>query len=253
MAETWTTTCTNSTKAARKVYVHKIDDLLSAEFPNPERDPMLRGVIKTQIIHGPCGSINPQSPCMKEGKCTKRTACETFKQACELRGLLEDDPHCKSTLDEAATTHSARMLRDLFAVMLQTCSMSNPTELWNLHKENMAEDVLHETRIRNNSMYLTYTNEMLNKTLIALEDMIKALDGSNLKVFGHPEAQRDVNNSLNYEILRETSFDIQKLTSYIATNEPNLVDDQRFAFKKITSAFSRNWGIFLLGCPRLNR
>ncbi|GBM05590.1 hypothetical protein AVEN_94849-1 [Araneus ventricosus] len=178
------------------------------------------------------------------------TVCETFKQACELRGLLEDDSHWKSTLDEAATAHSARMLRDLFAVMLQTCSMSNPTEFWNLHKENMTEDILHEKRIRINNMDLTYTNEIFNKTLIALEDKIKASGGTNLKVFGLPEAQRDVNNSLNYEILRETSYDIQKLASYIATNEPNLVDDQRFAFEKITSAiFTETGGIFFLDAP----
>ncbi|GBL99593.1 hypothetical protein AVEN_68853-1 [Araneus ventricosus] len=55
-----------------KIHVHKIDDLISAELPNPESDPMLHGVIKTQMIHGPCGSFNPLSPCMKEGKCTKR-------------------------------------------------------------------------------------------------------------------------------------------------------------------------------------
>ncbi|GBO20439.1 hypothetical protein AVEN_40539-1 [Araneus ventricosus] len=79
---------------------------------------------------------------------------------------------------------------------------------------------------------------------------IKALGGTNLKVFGLPEAQRDVNNSLNYEILRETSYNIQKLTSYIATNEPNLVDDQRFAFEKIKSAiFTETGGIFFLDAP----
>ncbi|GBL89140.1 hypothetical protein AVEN_255263-1 [Araneus ventricosus] len=109
----------------------------------------------------------------------------------------------------------------------------------------MAEDILHETRIRINNMDLTYTYEMFNKTLIALEDKVKALGGTNLKVFGLPDAQRDVNNSLNYEILRETNYDIQKLTSYIATNELNLVDDQRFAFEKITSAiFTETGGIF---------
>ncbi|GBM94795.1 hypothetical protein AVEN_69350-1 [Araneus ventricosus] len=88
-------------------------------------------------------------------KTVNGTVGETFKKACELRGLLEDDSHRKSTLGEVNAAHSARMLRDLFAVMLQTCSMSNPTELWNLHKENMAEDILHETRIRINNMDLT--------------------------------------------------------------------------------------------------
>ncbi|GBM84228.1 hypothetical protein AVEN_94428-1 [Araneus ventricosus] len=90
----------------------------------------------------------------------------------------------------------------------------------------------------------------INKTLIAFEDKIKGMRGTNLKVFGLPEAQCDVNNSLNYEILRETSYDIQKLTSYIATNEPNLVDDQIFAFEKITSSiFTETGGIFFLDTP----
>ncbi|GBM15679.1 hypothetical protein AVEN_262858-1 [Araneus ventricosus] len=43
-------------------------------------------------------------------KTVNGTVCETSKQACEMRGLFEDDSHRKSTLHEAATTHSARML-----------------------------------------------------------------------------------------------------------------------------------------------
>ncbi|KAF8787458.1 Minor histocompatibility antigen H13 like protein [Argiope bruennichi] len=176
--------------------------------------------------------------------------CETFIQACGLRGLLEEDSHWKSTLDEAATTHSGRMLRDLFAVILHTCCVSNLVQLWNLHRENMSEDILHKTRIAVNNMDLDYNDEIFNSALLALEDKIKTLGGTDLKVFGLPEIHRDINNSLNYEIIRETRYNIHQLTSYIETNEPNLIDDQRLAFEKITSAvFTETGGIYFLDAP----
>jgi hypothetical protein len=46
--------------------------LICAEIPNPEIDPDLHDVIITNMIHGPCGTINSQSPCMVDGKCSKR-------------------------------------------------------------------------------------------------------------------------------------------------------------------------------------
>ncbi|KYO42760.1 hypothetical protein Y1Q_0016156 [Alligator mississippiensis] len=45
---------------------------------------------------------------------------ETYKQACQLRGLLEDDIHWKSTLEEAAATQSPGILQNLFAIMLKS-------------------------------------------------------------------------------------------------------------------------------------
>ncbi|KAF8791836.1 hypothetical protein HNY73_003507 [Argiope bruennichi] len=262
-------------------YAHKVDDLITAELPNPETDPILYNVVKTRMIHGPCGNINPLSPCMKDGKCTKirvqaplettltaffslcqsdefarsllyhqvpkyytwnkrnkkwvprksvqavpdhpgikssdalgyvytvhpsNSECfhlrlllhevigqtsfsdlktfngivsEIFKQACKLRRLLEDDSHWKSTLDEAATTHSGRMLRDLYAVILHTCCVSNPIQLWNLHRENKSEDILHKARITINNMDLDYSDEIFNGALFALEDKIKELGGTD--------------------------------------------------------------------------
>ncbi|GFT29872.1 ATP-dependent DNA helicase [Trichonephila clavipes] len=70
--------------------------------------------------------------------------CSNYKEACQVRGLLENDEHWNATLEEAAFVHSPRMLRDLFAVMLQVCAISNPNQLWINHQESLSEDILHQ-------------------------------------------------------------------------------------------------------------
>ncbi|XP_035221490.1 uncharacterized protein LOC118194439 [Stegodyphus dumicola] len=69
--------------------------------------------------------------------------CKTYKEACQVRGTLGNDEHWNATLEEAAVTCSPRMLRNLFVVMLQTCAMSNPHQLWS-YKNSLSEDLLHQ-------------------------------------------------------------------------------------------------------------
>lgn len=49
-----------------------IDDIISAEIPDPEEDPVLFEIVCKHMIHGPCGELNSKSPCMKDNICTKR-------------------------------------------------------------------------------------------------------------------------------------------------------------------------------------
>ncbi|XP_039949148.1 uncharacterized protein LOC120767290 [Bactrocera tryoni] len=49
----------------------KIDGIICAEIPAPETDPDLHDVVITNMIQGPCGIINRQSPCMVDGKWSK--------------------------------------------------------------------------------------------------------------------------------------------------------------------------------------
>jgi hypothetical protein len=70
--------------------------------------------------------------------------CETYRQACQKLGLLEDDQHWQDTMNEASTTDSATKLRNLFAIILSTCLLSSPLQLWNQIKEHLAADILYQ-------------------------------------------------------------------------------------------------------------
>ncbi|XP_035841358.1 uncharacterized protein LOC110919437 [Helianthus annuus] len=48
-----------------------IDRYISAELPSELQDPAAFAVISKQMMHGPCGELNPSSPCMHNQKCTK--------------------------------------------------------------------------------------------------------------------------------------------------------------------------------------
>ena len=48
------------------------DKLVCAEIPDKNLLPKLFETVSNCMIHGPCGNMNPQAPCMVDGKCSKR-------------------------------------------------------------------------------------------------------------------------------------------------------------------------------------
>ena len=53
-----------------KIRPNEIDDVICAENPDSQADPDLHAVITGNMIHGPCGVFNMNSPCMIDGKRT---------------------------------------------------------------------------------------------------------------------------------------------------------------------------------------
>ena len=49
-----------------------IDTLISTEIPDPNTQPCLYEVVKSCMVHGPCGPFKPDQMCMIDGKCTKK-------------------------------------------------------------------------------------------------------------------------------------------------------------------------------------
>lgn len=52
-------------------YAEHIDNIISAEIPEKEVDLNGYDAVKKFMLHGPCGQAYPQSPCMRNEKCTK--------------------------------------------------------------------------------------------------------------------------------------------------------------------------------------
>lgn len=175
--------------------------------------------------------------------------CSTYREACELRGLLESDSHWQSALEEAAATKIPSQLRSLFAMIVSTCSPSNPAQLWDNFKIHLSEDILFVQRRATNSPTLDYNDSIFNQALLMIEDTCLSMSGKLLSDLGltSPNRSADLGNS---EIIRETSHDMEELLRLVSTNLPGLVVDQRIAFDAIIDAIaSDTGGLFFLDAP----
>jgi helitron helicase-like protein len=48
-----------------------IDSCVAAQWPNPDQQPLLFQTVKSCMIHGPCGTVSPNAPCMKKNGCSR--------------------------------------------------------------------------------------------------------------------------------------------------------------------------------------
>ena len=63
--------------------------MLFAEIPDPSVDPELYQIVMSNMVHGPCGCINLNSPCMQDGHCSKRYPKQYMAET-----QLGADTHC---------------------------------------------------------------------------------------------------------------------------------------------------------------
>ena len=52
----------------QKMRADNVDDVIRAEIPDPVAEPDLFQIIKSHMVHGPCGEYN----LMEKNKCSKR-------------------------------------------------------------------------------------------------------------------------------------------------------------------------------------
>ena len=91
-----------------------VDSVVSAEFPpNPDdtQDPgvreqrqKLQDIVLNSMVHGPCGEGNPNSPCMENGRCTKKFPKEYVKKT------IVDPESCYATYQRRSPGDGGRQI-----------------------------------------------------------------------------------------------------------------------------------------------
>ncbi|XP_021975391.1 uncharacterized protein LOC110870521 [Helianthus annuus] len=65
-----------------------VDKYISAEIPDPEMDPELHRIVTNFMIHGPCGTVKPNAPCMSLGMCSKN-----FPKAYQQSSMIDENEY----------------------------------------------------------------------------------------------------------------------------------------------------------------
>lgn len=55
----------------RPVTTAEYDSIVSAEIPDATLHPELHSTVSNSMMHGPCGALKSDAPCMEDGRCTK--------------------------------------------------------------------------------------------------------------------------------------------------------------------------------------
>ena len=105
-------------------------------------------------------------------KAVNGAICETFREACQLQGLLEDDNAWHHTMEEAAVSVTPQSLRFLLAIIITQCNPSDVRTLWLRDKTYLAED-FHQS--------VPTTDAAENNASVELEDIVLAMGGHHLE------------------------------------------------------------------------
>ena len=158
--------------------------------------------------------------------------CETFHDACQKLGLLENDTEWRLCLQDASEIKTGAQLRHLFATMLLFCSPADPKQLWMQFRAQICDDLQHKLRelgrtsVADEDLYdfgLHLLNEILHDSGHSLSDIPSMF-----------QPVHDWFSTLrNRLIAQQLNFDPESENVLGQEHVTSLTGDQRFAFDRI--------------------
>ncbi|XP_075099170.1 uncharacterized protein LOC107776958 [Nicotiana tabacum] len=161
---------------------------------------------------------------------------ETFRDTCYALGLLDDDKEYVDAIMEASNWGMTSYLRQLFAMLLLSNSMSRPESVWQATWHLLSEDILYEERriLDHPEAHLT-DEELKNRCLQKLETFLK---GCGRSFLDFPTMPRPVYNTEevdnNNRLIRdELRYNKRALAEEHQQLVKNLTDEQKSVYEKI--------------------
>ena len=135
-------------------------------------------------------------------------------------------------------------------MILAWCEPSNPLEIYDNHKEGMAEDYLHQQCTLHRDVHLEFNDNIFNLTLSDLQEKVISMGGRQLSEYGLPQPQTVDSDRFAREYHREVKYDQREQQAYVDHNAAFLTADQCKVYECFSSMVNRNEGV--LGCARWN-
>ncbi|XP_012836449.1 PREDICTED: uncharacterized protein LOC105957075, partial [Erythranthe guttata] len=175
----------------------------------------------------------------------------TFRDACYMLGLLEDDKEYIGAIREAYGWANGHFLRLLFAVMLLSNSLSRPEHVWEKCWSNLSDDITYKHQKRHNNPDLTLSDDSLkNYALIEIEKILQS-NGKSLRNFDSMPMPLDssMDDTENRLVLDELDYDVFAMAEELKQYLSSITDEQRRVYDAIMDAVSKNCGgmYFLYG------
>ncbi|XP_071727769.1 uncharacterized protein [Rutidosis leptorrhynchoides] len=182
--------------------------------------------------------------CYQDIRTVNGIVCPTFKAACYEMGLLDDDQEYIESIKSASVWGSGSWLRNFFAQLLLSESLSRPEDVFEKTFDYLAADIIHQS-----ISGIQPTREMIQNLI--LNDIEKTLqsNGKSLRSFSSMPVPTSTNLNLseNPLIIDELSYDMSALESEHLELIAKLNSDQKKAYDNIINAVEAdNGGVFFL-------
>ncbi|XP_076938132.1 uncharacterized protein LOC143606149 [Bidens hawaiensis] len=169
--------------------------------------------------------------CFEDIRTVDGVVCETFRDACYKRGLLDDDKEYIEAIEEASHTSTGYYLKNLFATMLITYSLSRPhfvlESTWQLLVDGL---ILNEEQLK-------------NLALLEIENFLISNNSSlrRYKQMPFPDMET-ISRATNPLMVEELSYDTETMNNEFNNLFCSLTDEQRGVYNEIMSALTDKKG-----------
>ena len=167
--------------------------------------------------------------------------CATYREACLMHGLLEDDSEWRVCLQEAGDMASGRQLRNLFVIILRDCAPSDPLALWLQFRDKICDDLRYA--LQHHNLRMDPTEEDVFDYGLYLIDRLLQVSNQSLREW--PMLPFPIGNwaeLIGNPLIREQRYNVDEQAALAAENIPRLNQGQRAAFDEIVKAVDEQSG-----------
>ncbi|XP_076885915.1 uncharacterized protein LOC143535580 [Bidens hawaiensis] len=182
--------------------------------------------------------------CFEDIRTVDGEVCDTYRDACYKRVLLDDDNEYIEAIEEASHTASGYYLRSLFATMLITYSLSRPDDVWEKCWHYLIDGILYKQQNDQKNPDLVLSESQLkNLALLEIENF-RLGNNCTLRCFPTMPFPDDdsVFSSTNRFMNEELAYDIEVMTGEFERLFISLTDEQRDVYNQIMEVVDQKRG-----------